>query len=140
MVRVTVNSTFKKQNQKLIPASAKRGTISAVNVGARTVDVTFQENPQTVIRSIPLSGSINAMTLAPGMVVGIDTYNETNPNSMVVTYVIGQQSPTPSAVNPNTKPTSSGFPGLQGQIAWDASFLYICISNGVWRRVAISSF
>ena len=33
--------------------------------------------------------------------------------------------------------TSAGTPGM---IAYDASFLYICVQTNVWRRVAISAF
>jgi hypothetical protein len=88
MSKPTFNSIFRQQTNRLIPATFKRGTVSAVNIGARTADVCFTQNPQTVVRSIRLAGSINAATLKVGSQVGVDTYNETSPGSMVVTYVI----------------------------------------------------
>lgn len=30
--------------------------------------------------------------------------------------------------------------GVEGQIKWDINFIYVCIANNVWKRVALSSF
>jgi len=30
--------------------------------------------------------------------------------------------------------------GTQGQICWDANYIYVCTSTGVWKRIALSSF
>lgn len=37
-------------------------------------------------------------------------------------------------------PATATAPGAPGQIAWDANFLYVCIDNAVWKRVAISTW
>jgi len=37
-------------------------------------------------------------------------------------------------------PTSSSFPGRVGQMAADASWLYICTASNTWRRAALSTF
>lgn len=37
-------------------------------------------------------------------------------------------------------PTSATATGTAGQMAANTSFLYVCVSDNVWRRVAISSF
>lgn len=37
-------------------------------------------------------------------------------------------------------PASAGATGTAGMIAWDASFIYICVANNTWRRVAISTW
>lgn len=37
-------------------------------------------------------------------------------------------------------PASAGVAGVAGQIAWDASFLYVCTATNTWRRVAHASW
>jgi len=37
-------------------------------------------------------------------------------------------------------PATATSNGTAGQVAADASFLYICVATNVWRRVAISAF
>ena len=39
-----------------------------------------------------------------------------------------------------TVPASSSSPGSTGDIAFDANFLYVCISGDTWRRVALATF
>jgi hypothetical protein len=40
---------------------------------------------------------------------------------------------------PLTTPSSSTSPGVQGQIAWDTRYVYICVSDNTWKRVALSN-
>lgn len=37
-------------------------------------------------------------------------------------------------------PSGSGAPGLQGEIAWDSSWLYVCIAPSHWRRTSLSDW
>jgi hypothetical protein len=37
-------------------------------------------------------------------------------------------------------PASATAAGNQGEIAWDASFVYVCINTNTWRRVALSAW
>ncbi len=37
-------------------------------------------------------------------------------------------------------PASSTANGVPNQIAYDASFLYVCVAPNTWRRVALSAF
>jgi hypothetical protein len=37
-------------------------------------------------------------------------------------------------------PASSSAAGVVGQIAWDSSFIYICIATNTWKRVAIATW
>lgn len=37
-------------------------------------------------------------------------------------------------------PASAAAAGTQGQIAWDSSFIYVCISANTWKRSAISTW
>lgn len=47
--------------------------------------------------------------------------------------------PSASASQSSYKPASSSGAGTPGQIAWDSTYLYICVSANSWRRVALGS-
>lgn len=40
----------------------------------------------------------------------------------------------------SSAPSSSSSAGLKGQFYMDANYLYLCIANNTWRRVALSTF
>ena len=44
-----------------------------------------------------------------------------------------------SASQSSYKPASSSAAGTPGQMAWDSTYLYICVSANSWRRVALGS-
>lgn len=73
-------------NEKVTPATFKRGIISAVNVHAMTADVQIVGNQSTVLKGIPLSSAINPATLSVGARCRIDMFSESNPNDCVVAY------------------------------------------------------
>lgn len=37
-------------------------------------------------------------------------------------------------------PASATAVGIQGQLAQDGSYLYVCTANNTWKRVAISTW
>jgi hypothetical protein len=37
-------------------------------------------------------------------------------------------------------PATAGATGNQGEIAWDADYIYICVATDTWKRVAIASW
>lgn len=39
-----------------------------------------------------------------------------------------------------TTQATSTEPGTQGQICWDADYIYVCTSTNVWKRIALSTF
>jgi hypothetical protein len=43
-------------------------------------------------------------------------------------------------VNWQPAPATSTSAGKPGMVAYDSSFIYICVSANVWRRVATSTF
>jgi hypothetical protein len=45
-----------------------------------------------------------------------------------------------SALNLVPVPATATSNGTAGQVAADASFLYVCIATNVWRRVAVAAF
>ena len=42
--------------------------------------------------------------------------------------------------NSTSVPFTMTSPGTEGQIAKDVDYLYICVEDNVWRRVALSTF
>lgn len=37
-------------------------------------------------------------------------------------------------------PAAANSPGTPGQIAYDASYVYICIANDTWKRASIATW
>jgi len=37
-------------------------------------------------------------------------------------------------------PSTSTSIGAVGQLAWDSSYLYLCVATNVWKRIALSSW
>lgn len=43
-------------------------------------------------------------------------------------------------ISTSQTPATSGAAGIAGQIAWDASFIYVCVATNTWKRVAIATW
>lgn len=43
-------------------------------------------------------------------------------------------------VIPTATPANATATGTTGQIAWDANYIYICVSTNVWKRTPISTW
>lgn len=80
------NDTFKKQQGRLVRATFKKAFISAVHVNSRTVDVSYAENPLTIVRNIPIANTVTAASLYAGQRCRVDIFDETNPNDCVMAY------------------------------------------------------
>ena len=68
------------------------------------------------------ANSINTKTLAANSV----NFSNFNTNSLIM--------PTPYT------PANSTAIGVQGQITWDADYVYVCVSNGVWKRSPLTTW
>lgn len=40
----------------------------------------------------------------------------------------------------NTAPANSTANGLAGELKFDSSYLYICVSNNTWKRITLESY
>ncbi len=40
----------------------------------------------------------------------------------------------------SSTPSSAGDFGMQGEIRWDANYIYVCVATDTWKRVALSSW
>lgn len=83
---VTTNQTWKEQQKKLVRATFKKAYVNAVNVSARTVDVYYAENPQTIIRNIPVADTVDITTVSVGRRCRVDLFDENNPLDSVMAY------------------------------------------------------
>lgn len=81
------NKTFEKQQRKLVPSTFKKAFINAIHVNSATVDVYFAENPQSIIKNIPIAKSVDLTTAFVGQRCRIDLFDETNPADCVLAYV-----------------------------------------------------
>jgi hypothetical protein len=39
-----------------------------------------------------------------------------------------------------TVPATAASTGTAGQVAYDASYLYVCVATNTWKRVTLSTF
>jgi hypothetical protein len=83
---VNPNKTWQKQFNRIVKSGFKKGFINAVHISSGTVDVYFAENPQTIIKNIPVSKNITMASVMAGQRCKIDIFDEINPNDMVVAY------------------------------------------------------
>jgi hypothetical protein len=40
----------------------------------------------------------------------------------------------------SSTPANAGSVGVQGEIRWDANYIYVCIATDTWKRVAIGTW
>lgn len=65
-------------------------------------------------------------TFTSGTVITSDWLNDVNR----VTYGIATSAP----------PASASATGVAGTITWDASYIYVCVAEDTWKRVAIATW
>lgn len=70
----------------------------------------------------------------------LDTINSTQQQGVLNLGLIYQALLAQRSLNLVPVPATSTANGTAGQVAADASFLYLCIATNLWRRVAISAF
>ena len=76
-----------KQNNKVTPATFKKGVISAVHTNSNTADVLVVGNNDTTLKNIPVSSVIILSVADVGKRCRIDMFDETNPNDCVIAYL-----------------------------------------------------
>jgi hypothetical protein len=113
---VTVNNFIKSAaNNFPIANSSQRGVVAVDNI-----TITAAAN-----------GTIAANTLNFGYVSATDVRVSNN-------IAFSDSTSQTTAFQKVTAPTSSTSTGSVGQIAWDDSYIYICVSTNLWKRVALN--
>jgi len=74
------------------------------------------------------------------MSADLDTINSTQQQGVLNLGLIYQALLAQKSLNLVPVPATSTSNGTAGQVAADAGFLYVCVANGLWRRVALSAF
>lgn len=70
----------------------------------------------------------------------LDTINSTQAQGVQYLGLIYQALLADKSLNLVPVPATATSPGTAGQVAASSGFLYLCIANSTWRRVAISAF
>ncbi len=91
MSKHTVNTTFQKQNNKLLVATFKKAVITNINVASNTVDVYYAQNPSTIIKNIPLASHIHSSQVMINDRCRVDMFDESNPSDCVCAYIYGRK-------------------------------------------------
>ena len=86
MSKIASNDTFSKQQHRLVRATFKKAFISAVHANSYTVDVSYAENPLTVVKNVPIADTVDITKLQAGQRCRVDIFDETNPNDSVMAY------------------------------------------------------
>ena len=98
----------KKQNNKVTPATFKRGLIVNVYSTSWSADVIIIGNSQTILKNVPLSSAISPSNIRAGDKCRIDMFDETNQDDMVVAYTYGRSPNTSVLVNHGFVSLNSG--------------------------------
>jgi len=62
----------------------------------------------------------------------------TSPNEIPLNGFLGRQAYAETPMVP--APSSATSPGVQGEIAADASYVYVCTAKDTWKRAAVSTW
>ena len=133
---IQLNSNFTQVWNKVIWLAGGAGIINIPNT---IVAKSFQNPSQT---GVPTN---NAELLTLGSALTL--FQPSNTRTALQTgafatspTAVSPSQPLPQTIVSSTAPTSSTSPGAPGQIAYDATNLYICVASNTWRRVVTSSF
>ena len=119
--------------------------------------IVFKAKDNSVIKEgLRLDGAVPEVVVnqTPSSLVNFRVESENNDHMLYVTgsdqVGIGVSDPAPEVtldisgsairLRNSSTPASAGSPGSQGEIRWDANYIYICISTDTWKRVAISTW
>lgn len=98
------------------------------------------------VRVSHTAAAVNYLNLtgsATGSAVTISTGGSDTNRSMTLTAAgtglvqIGNDS---LRIVTSKTPASAAATGTQGQIAWDASYIYVCTANNTWKRAALATW
>lgn len=114
--------------------------ISSVSTGSANVDNstvnTFTSNTANI-----QSATINVATITTANVIDI-TGNTANVQAITTNTFVGETSTVNTVFTITTAktPLSAIDTGLQGQIAWDLDYIYVCVANNTWKRASITTW
>lgn len=93
-------------------------TLDNKTIDSSSNDIMITNSPLSAVNINDLINQDVRITASPTFVT-----NTSSGNSIII-------------ANPKT-PSSSSDTGIQGQVAWDFNFIYVCIGTNTWKRTAI---
>jgi hypothetical protein len=100
------------------------GSVSGLDEWSLQDIVGSGTNGTSTLKIYHTSGSSGAQTIELGNPVVCDSNLTVSGNTVVSTHT----------------PSSSSDTGTAGQVCWDSSYVYICVSTNTWKRAAITTW
>ena len=79
-----------KANDRVTPATFKRGIINAIYAATGTADVQLVGNQSTVLKGIFFSSAVTPSKAKVGDKCRVDFFSEINPSDAVIAYLYGR--------------------------------------------------
>jgi len=95
----------------------------ASNINATNIDITY-----------PIAGQDND---TQGFRTNFTVIQENF--TVAATEISALQANSSAYISSTTVPVSSSAPGITGQIAYNSSYIYLCIATNTWVRAAVSN-
>jgi hypothetical protein len=109
------------------PISQIRSSTVALTFGIASTGVTWLQGRNYSADGIsydialnPVGGKVGVGTLAPAVALDV------NANSI--------------RIRTAKTPATAGAAGIQGEVAWDAGYVYVCVATNTWKRAAIATW
>jgi|TARA_R100000482_G_scaffold29829_1_gene9584 hypothetical protein len=122
----------------------------AINYESSSPSLCFRDSSDNLVKVGPVHVGVTAPNSSPagsaGNAVGeiwLDT--GTTPNATRVWDGSAWQSLMSSTgdsivIGTSRTPSSATDTGVQGEICWDANYIYVCTATNTWKRVALSTW
>jgi hypothetical protein len=92
-MKIPTSKLYQKQNSRLIASTRKKAIIMNSNPGANTVDLSFVDNLQTLVKGVRVSNStigelitLQNQGITSNIKCVVDIFDETNVSQMIVAY------------------------------------------------------
>lgn len=83
----------------------------------------------------------NGLAATDTVVVNVTQANGVaNTCQVSVVNLLGNSAVSYLRIPASSPPASASSSGQPGTLAWDSSFLYLCVANNTWVRAALSSW
>jgi hypothetical protein len=129
------------------PATSRFAFSYDFNAGGYSEFVCFTSTGNVGVGTASPSARLHLLGTTEQLRVGFDVSNYLNvivsSNGTVTLDAVGSGSRFvfSDRVNiPTFTPASAGASGSVGDIAWDASYLYVCVAANTWKRAALTTW
>lgn len=88
------------------------------------------------------AGAISTTSHPTKIVVRTTKVNATSPSTalMIDEFQNLEVAGNAIVIQNSSTPTSATDFGLKGEIRWDSNYIYICVENDTWKRIALSTW